>query len=384
MNQNQRVTRIYLPLLFITILISCVLRTAAALTEFDSRTGYFEGKALITAAGIITVVGAILLFTYVFVAQKGRKLIASFSSPAMYIPSGTVAVALVFFAAECYRVAKELALVSFESNKTYELMLKAIALLSVLSAVYFVLNAMITKRASIKRAGFGIFAIILMTLYAAYLYFDTALPLNAPNKIVDQMAYLFTAVFLLYEIRISLGRECWNLYSAFGMVAALLSAYSAVPSVIAYFAKGTTLSHSIYESALTLCICIFIICRVICAENLYEDKESELVTMIKAYLEEREAVFEHNREIEREALLEMLNLMQNSEEAETEPIESELFSNEQPYIEENANEAEHTEDAPEAKEFRKEEPSEERAEEQASEQTRENEIQNEIIEEGQN
>ena len=325
MNHTKRASGIYMPLLFAAIILSSGLRTAAALTEFNPRTGYFEGKALITAAGIVTAASAILLFTYVFVAPKGRKLIASFSSPAMYIPSGIVCVSLVFFAVDCRTAANMLSALSYSGTRASELLLSALALLALLSIIYFVLNTMITERASIKRAGFGIFAVILMTLYAAFLYFDTALPLNAPNKVVDQMAYLFIAVFLLYEIRISLGRECWNLYTGFGFIAALLSAYSSVPSVIAYFIKGTTLSHSTYESALTLCLCIFIICRVISAENLYEDKESELVTMIKAYSDEREAVIERNREIEREAYLEILNVMQNTEEEEAEPIESEFF-----------------------------------------------------------
>lgn len=388
MNHKKRATGIYLPILFITMLVSCALRTAAALTDFNPRTGYFEGKALITAAGIIAAASAILLFTYVFVAPKGRKLIASFSSPAMYIPSGIVCVALVFFAVECRTVSKELAAHPLAQAKTSELILSALALLSLLSIVYFVLNAMITERASIKRAGFGIFAVILMTLYAAFLYFDTTLPLNAPNKIVDQMAYLFIAVFMLYEIRISLGRECWNLYTGFGFIAAILSAYSSVPSVIAYFIKGTTLSHSIYESALTLCLCIFVVCRVISAENLYEDKESELVTMIKAYSDEREAILEHNREIEREAYLEILNVMQSTEEEEAEPIESEVFATEEsdidrePIVEEAESSGEENAEGSKPSPVEEDEQGEDNAE-QASGDAQSDETQANTIEEGQ-
>lgn len=324
MNRSKRISGIYLPILFAAILISCGLRIAAVLTEFDVRSGYFDNKALIVAAGIVAAASSVLLFTYVFTAPSGRRLRADFSSPAMYVPTGIVSVALIFFAVGCRVQVKKIESTSITVGIP-TLLLSLISILALLSVAYFVLNAMITERASIKRAGFGIFAVALMALYAAFLYFDTTLPLNAPNKIVDQMAYLFTAVFLLYEIRISLGRECWNLYSGFGFIAALLCAYSSIPSVVTYFVTGYTLSYSIYETALTFCLCIFVICRVICAEGLYEDKESELVTMIKEAASEREALLEQKRELEREAYLEMLSVMQATNEQVAEPVEAEMF-----------------------------------------------------------
>ena len=67
---------------------------------------------------------------------------------------------------------------------------------------------------------------------------EDGMALNSPNKLISQMAFLLAALFFLYEARISLGREKWRGYCIFGLAALAANAYSAVPAVILYFAKG--------------------------------------------------------------------------------------------------------------------------------------------------
>ena len=113
-----------------------------------------------------------------------------------------------------------------------------------------------------------------------YLYFSTALPINSPNKMLDQMAYLLAAVFFLYETRLSFGREKWRPYIAFGFIAATVCAYSSIPSIILYISNGETVSNTIYESTLTLALFIFIISRIILTAGLIEAKSSPTVSAI--------------------------------------------------------------------------------------------------------
>lgn len=334
MNRENRFSRIYLPLLFLTILVASGLRATAAITEFNPESGYFNSKGLIIAAGILAAAGAFLLFTYAFVSPKISNLRASFSTPATYIPTGITAASLILFAAHSYSKAKSFGIPiihTFASKNSILIMNVLLSLFALFAAVYFVMNALLPKKLSVTRASFGVFAILFFALYAAYLYFDTTLPLNAPNKIVDQMAYLFTAIFFLYEIRISLGRECWNLYIAFGFISALLCAYSSIPSVILYFSKRVTVSNSIEESALTLCLCIFVICRVILATTLPQDEESDFVKLAREAHTARNSYLEEKHEIERRAYLEVINRFNEVEETKEEISESQLFDNaEQP------------------------------------------------------
>ncbi len=290
MNSKKKNINLYLLISAAVILISVTLRSAALFADFVPTSGYFDKKGLITSAGIITAIGAILLFTYAFTSSKSECLIASFSTPETYIPTGAVCTAISFFVIYGIIKIKNIGLPFsqlFSINDLGRSVFVISVLLAIGSLIYFILTALLTERNSQTRATFGLFNVLFLALYASYLYFDTSLSMNAPNKIVDQMAFLFAALFFLYEVRISLGREVWNFYISFGFIAALLTAYSSIPSIIYYFTTGTTVSNNIYENIITLTLFIFILSRLILSSKLKEDKESEILEYVKNYSEER-------------------------------------------------------------------------------------------------
>ncbi|MBQ3015836.1 MAG: hypothetical protein IJD79_03545 [Clostridia bacterium] len=340
MNQKAKLKRIYLPLLLLTVLVSVTFRIAAVLADFDVSTGYFGSKALINTASVAVVIGCILLFTYAFVGAKGEKLIATFTTPETYVPSGAIVTALIFFAVSTYARIKNFdfsfrgqlsakAIIAHVAKNLPEFISAALIPLALAAAVYFILNAANEKRASVARAGFGIAAVIFFALYTCFLYFDKTLTINAPNKIVDQMAFLFAALFLLYEIRISLGRECWHLYMAFGFIAAALSAYSSIPSIVLYLTGGGAVSHSIEENAVSLCIFIFAFSRVLLAAKLEPDRESEFVLAMRDGARARDKYIKDKEEIERRAYLELYNRLKEIEELPDDVNESEMFVTEE-------------------------------------------------------
>ena len=171
---------------------------------------------------------------------------------------------------------------------------------------------------------FGLATVILLAFYASYLYFDTTLPINSPNKIVDQMAYILSALFFLYEIRISLGRECWHIYMTLGFLSALFTSYSSIPSLLIYLTKGISPSNNIYETALTLALFIFVISRIILAATLKEDKESEIVAAMRVFATERDEEIKEAELRKKQAYLELYNALNNispQEETENESTE---------------------------------------------------------------
>ena len=148
--------------------------------------------------------------------------------------------------------------------------------LAFISVISFFLSVFIERQDNLFKAAFSLSIVFFLAIYAALLYFNKQThPTNSPNRLVDEMAYLFSAIFFLFEARVPLGRAKWRGYVAFGLSATLLSAYSSIPSLILYFVKGYTVSESLIESILTLTLMIFIGSKVLQIRNLTPDSECE-------------------------------------------------------------------------------------------------------------
>lgn len=322
MNFRTTLKRVYFPTLLGIILLSVSLRIAALFSNYNSDTGFFEGKILINTASVLVTAGSVFLFTYAFSAKKDRKLIADFSTPATYVPTGTLTVAMMFFAAMTYISSKKTGfsilkfmsipgtttkdLLSYISLNMSAMLLSVMAPMACLAVGYFIMTACVLRRSSSLRAFFGTANVLFLAFYTSYLYFDTeTLARNAPNKIVDQMAFLFAALFFLYEIRISLGREKWNLYMAFGFIAATLTAYSSIPSLVFYFADGSVISNNIQENVLSFAIFVFILSRIILAAFLKEDRESESIFAVRDFARSRTEYITEKEKAAKRAYMEL-------------------------------------------------------------------------------
>jgi hypothetical protein len=128
------------------------------------------------------------------------------------------------------------------------------------------------------------------------------------------MAYLFSAIFFVYETRITLGRALWKPYIIFGLITASLCAYSAIPSIILYIARGEILSLSITESILTLTLFIFSLSRVCLTKYLPAMEKCKAATLVTSHAESRE---------EQLAKLRMFYAAANAPVASTEEIPEE-------------------------------------------------------------
>ena len=285
----------YLPIFLAVLISTVVMRTLALFNDFSVTTTYFTNKTLITIADYFVVGASLIMLTYLFIARKDMKLIPDFTSPATYVPTGVVGCTLLFLSVHFFiesgrsmdliqrlsLIATPSARSSIANERILMILAALVAVLAILSAVHFVLCALIEKGASSGRANFGICTVAFLALYAIYLYFDGDLPINSPGKILDQMSYLLAAVFFLYETRLSLGRERWRPYIAFGLITALVTAYSSIPSLIFYFAKGVEVSSSIYEMVLSVSLFIFITARILLTGNLIEDVESPIARVFR-------------------------------------------------------------------------------------------------------
>ncbi|MBQ2876339.1 MAG: hypothetical protein IJE25_04965 [Clostridia bacterium] len=269
---------IYLLFTAALILIGVSLRSVALIGSYNFTTGYFSDKLLIGISDGVTVLAVLGAVSYLFTGERKKKFVATYEDPTTYIPSALVAVATVFLAIElCGAVGSRDAVIPSTARFTAVI---AIAL-AALSAVAFFVSCLRTDRRDATRAAFQITAVLFLGIYAAFIYFENPLPINVPSRIVDIMAYLSAAVFLLYEARLSLGRDLWGLYTVFGLICAVLCAYSSIPSIITYFALDKEVSHSVKENVLTLALFLFSALRLIRSALLFEDTDAKTVAAIK-------------------------------------------------------------------------------------------------------
>ncbi len=288
MNKLKRLG-IHLPMLLLFTIATVALRTAALFNDFNAKIGYFDGKLLIGIADGILLGAILILFSFIFISKKFNA-VASFKGAATFIPSGIVASALLFLCFELLIATVHKAGTPFRLKNlfvTQNIIPLAAAVLAFVCVINFFVTVFYTDKENNTRALFGIFTVIFLALYASYLYFDTKLVLNSPNKIVDQMAFLFCALFFLFETRISLGREMWRAYCAFGLVASLVTAYSALPSIIYYFGRGKLISDSLAAIILCFAFFIYITVRVVQVNYLITDEKSKQTEALEALAKER-------------------------------------------------------------------------------------------------
>ena len=298
MNTNSKRLSIYTVLMLICTAVAVTLRTIACLNSLDGGTGYFENGSLVTVSDPIIWGVVILSFSYIFLASKS-ELHPSFSTAATYVPTGILGAATLFLGARILTRTigtSRYPILSVEALTTPSTILSLIAfLLSIVSIGYFFFNVYTTESKTEVRAAFAVGIIAFFAIYAMLIYFDTSLPLNNSGKIINQMAYLFAAMFFLYEARISLGREMWRTYSAFALATAALTAYSSIPALITYYAKGYIIFGtqrgaftSIEEYMLTLALFVYAISKLICTISLKEDSRNVYADAITAFAEDRE------------------------------------------------------------------------------------------------
>ena len=270
MDTKQTKLNAYLLLFVIVTTVAVTLRSIASFTRLNSF-GYYQGN-LCAVASYIVVGGCLLLFTYALLHKKDAAKRAVFGSALTYIPGAPLAICLMLLGISLLRQPTQ--------GKIASILIPLIAILTIGGALYFLFAVLYEFKVCDLRAVFCMICTLSLILYAGYLYFDTALAINATTKIIDQMAFIFSSIFFLFETRISLGRENWPLYTATGFVASMLCAYSAIPSLLVYFFNGRVISNRIEETLVTFFLFAYIFCRTVLSLLLKGECASPLMAAL--------------------------------------------------------------------------------------------------------
>ena len=300
MNTNSKRLGLYLIAMLFLTAAATVLRTAACIMDVDFSSGFFTNKSLITAANIIITFTATGVFSYLFIAPR-INLRASFSTSTTYVPTGVLGVATAFLGAKIFSYASTVKLYPiFPEEMVYmesaaNFIGIAAAILAFVSIVHHFLNAFIVESKAETRAYFAMASVVYLALYSMLIYLDPTLSVGESSKVLRLTAFLLAALFFLYEARISLGREMWRIYTAFGLASASICAYTSIPAIITYFIKDQLVSYSeayslvsIEEYLLLFALFIFIVARLFITVTLQEEKENVYLKALANYANERE------------------------------------------------------------------------------------------------
>jgi hypothetical protein len=306
--------------LILAALSSIILRSFALINDFSIITMHFENKIAFGISAVIVAVAIIGFITYMFFGEKEADLIAKTGNAASFIPAGIVSTALLFMGFNNFGLA-----FSTTVGGPFPALAVFSGILAFLSAGSFFLSVFIEKNENHYKAIFSLSIVFFLAIYTAMLFYNTTKhPTNSPNKIIDQMAYIFSSIFFLFESRISLGRAKWRPYVSFGLIATLLTAYSSIPALINYAISGYVVSDSIIENILTLTLSVFIFSKVLQTKGLTENTESDAVASIVTMARMREEELENQRKLSR---------ANNNKEEKDETEDASNYTFDIPYVE---------------------------------------------------
>lgn len=288
-----RLIDLYLIPTIILTLVAVVLRSFALLNCFNTDRMHFDDKFAVTVSyGIILLLIA-GCFTYMFFGEKKSSLIARSDNIASYIPAGILSIGLLFIGVQNLNVG-------LVTDGRLGATLVISGILAFISILSFFLTIIIEKNESFIKSLFSLSVVLFLALYASMLFFNTTKhPTNSPNKIIDQLAYVFASLFFLQETRISLGRAKWRSYVSFGLIATVMTAYSSLPALITYATSGYVVSDSIIESVVTLLLCVFIFSKVLQTKSFTENSECSEAHGIVMLARMREEEIENQRKLSR-------------------------------------------------------------------------------------
>ncbi len=267
METRKRTLNVYLLLFSILTGTAVAIRTVVSFTALN-KYGYYSGN-LFSASAYIVALGVLLLMSYAVLHRKEERKQASFGGPLTYIPGTPLALCLVLLGVSFFKKKADAPL--------GRLLFAILAVLAIAGALYFLFAVLHEFKLCDLRAIFGMALTLFLILYAGYLYFDKVLPLNAHTKICDQIAFVFASIFFLFETRISLGREKWPLYTAFGFTAAMLCAYSSIPSLLVYLFSGRVIGNSTAEIFVTFFLFAYVLSRTVLSLLLNKETPTPLM-----------------------------------------------------------------------------------------------------------
>lgn len=136
-------------------------------------------------------------------------------------------------------------------------------LFAVIGVFFCIHNCLFPNAERNRRVVFGLSLPLFAVFNVLALYFDTTIPLNAPNKLFDQFTYVFVALYLLYELRILIAAPRYAAQCALGFITMVFTAANGFPSFIYMCRHRTPLSDNASHDVLMIALFLYVSIRMV-------------------------------------------------------------------------------------------------------------------------
>ena len=329
---NKKMQSKFAPYPFLITLLCVVastLRTVATFLGVDPY-GYFEHSTLFKVSAWMILAASLLLLTLPLAYRKRHDTLTPQTTAHTFLPSFMLGMLFLFFVGEgVFSFVGEYFLLTLD-----KILIILSIVLGVCCAIYFLSLAILESTVNNRKAYFGMLSVLFFGIYAASLYMDTRIPRNAHIELCEEMAFIVTSLYFLYEARISLGKQKQNTYIAFAMMAAALNAYNVIPTLIYFIATGKLYASSLTSFFLMCGVLVFILMRLAVFEKSPADKPATLVENLivsakarACAVEETEALYappeEEEEEIQEEVSTPIDEATVDTAESEDEAVDNE-------------------------------------------------------------
>lgn len=110
------------------------------------------------------------------------------------------------------------------------------SIFGVLAVIYFMIVFFEKTEKNDNHAIFGYCVILFSLMILAKSYFDFYTTMNSPNKLLSQTTLMLCMLYMLCELRFSLGISVPRLYSGISLAAIYFTLVSSVPGIVAFCA----------------------------------------------------------------------------------------------------------------------------------------------------
>lgn len=146
--------------------------------------------------------------------------------------------------------------------------------LTLLGVFYCLQNCLSPEENTNKLLLLGLSLPLMCIMQILYEYFETSIPINNPNKLLDQFTLAFVALYMLFELRILFKQPRYAAQSSVGMIAFVFSFTASVPSIIYTFWHGAYLYRNAAHDVLMLGFALYIavrLVRLLTSDNAEDD-----------------------------------------------------------------------------------------------------------------
>lgn len=268
MNRSIRNLKKYAIAFLILTLVGVVSRCISLFGFYDSDIGYYKTAALLPKAfhllSVLSVVfsATVVLFLPkptgdIYITPKSDSLGVRIAS--VFPMAGVLSFLVYSFISESAESTSNLGAVA--TNKAGEIVSVLILVFGVLAAMYFILVCSGKTAKGDGHVLFGYAVILFVLMVLANSYFDFNTTMNSPNKLLSQTTLMSLMLYMLFELRFSLGNASPRGYAALSLSAFYLTTVNSIPGIIAFSAGILFKPEYLMSDLLTLTFSVYVAVR---------------------------------------------------------------------------------------------------------------------------